>query len=211
MRITLPSASRYFGAAHFGFSTPGSAQVLDQRDVAGRVAADDVGVPVAIPIEAARRRQRPELHVIGLLLEITRREELRRAIRGQFAGVFDERHAAVLVAHDQVDVPVLVPVDRGRRDHLQVHHQRLAVGGLQPFAGRVFRRGARPKVLEVSEAIQELATQQIQVAVAVEVGKVRRRPAEDLDWLFACHDFHRRFVLRLGGRAGVAGEIHKAP
>src|SRR5262245_3860364 len=64
--------SRLFHAA--------TAEILDESQVASGVAGDDVEVAVGVPIEADRRGQRAELEIIGLLLEIARRQELGHAI-----------------------------------------------------------------------------------------------------------------------------------
>jgi len=102
----------------------GAAEVLEERDVAGTVAADDVGVAVAVPIKPDRRGERAAFQFVCLLLEIARRKKLRRVVSRELAGVLDERHAAVLVADDEVEVAVLVPINRHGRDHLQVHCER---------------------------------------------------------------------------------------
>ena len=111
---------------------------------------------------------------------------------GQLAGVLDQRHAAVLVADDQVEVAVAVPVERDRHDHLQVHRQRARRRRVvSRSAGGVLRRRARADVLEVRKAVEELAAEQVEVAVAVEVGEVRRRAAERVDRLAVGLDSER--------------------
>ena len=181
----------------------GAAEVLEELEVARRVAAEDVDVAVAVPIEADGRGERAALQVIGLLLEVARREELRRAVGGELAGVQQQRDAPVLVADDEVGMAVLVPVERDRDDHLQVHRERLAVRQLHATTRCVARLRARADVLEVGEAVEELAAQQVEVAVAVEVHEVRRRAAEGVDRLAARFNFARRVVARLRRRAEI--------
>ena len=119
---------------------------------------DDVGVAVAVPIAADRRRQRAALQRVGLLLKVPRRQELRRAIGAELAGVLDERNAAVFVADDQ---------DRSRRRG--PNRTRPARSSPDPSrsgspSGVVTRTpaayfGSRPRadVFEVREAIEKFA------------------------------------------------------
>ena len=105
-----------------------------------------------------------------------------RAAVIDFARVFHQGDSSVFVADDQIEIAVAIPVEGRRRDHLQIHHQRFAVArlaasGPAAYSGSV----AAADVLEIREAIQELAAQQIEIAVAVEVSEVRRRPAVDVD------------------------------
>jgi hypothetical protein len=101
-------------------------------------------------------------------------------VGAQPARVFDQRYPAILVAHDQVEIAVAVRIERHRHDHLQVHHQRRTVVERQPATGRVSRLGSRAGILEIGEAVQEFAAQQIQIAVSVKVGEVRRGTTADL-------------------------------
>ena len=187
-----------------------AAEVFEERNVTRRVPTDDVRVAVAVPIETHRRGERAKLHLVGLLLKVARRKEERRVVGGELPGVLDERHAPVFIAHDEVDGPVLVPIKGRRRDHLQVHRERWAVAGLEPASRRVLRRGARAGVFKVGEAIEEFAADQVEIAIAVEVREVRRRPAERLDRFTARLHLHRLVVAWLRGGAAVADEIHEA-
>ena len=105
--------------------------------------------------------------MLRFLPEVPRLREARHALR-RTAQILHERHTAVLVADDQVDVAVAVPVDGGRRDHLQVHPDWTAVR-FEPPPRSEARRLARAHVLEVGETVEELPADQIEVAVAVEV------------------------------------------
>ena len=186
-----------------------AAEVLDEGDVTGGVAADDVGVAVAIPIEAGWGGERTELHLIGLLLEVAR-----LGVDGRFvvilAGVLDEGHAAVFVAADEVEVAVLVPVDRGRRDHFEIHREIATRVGLDARDKRILRLGARAGVLEIGEPIEELAAEQVEISVAIEVAEIRRRPAVGLHGPIRGHDLLRLVIRRLLVRAGVREQIHVA-
>ena len=104
-----------------------AAFVGEQLDITGRVARENIGVAVAVPIDADRRGQRAALELVGPLLEVGRRQKDRPAIGVQPAGVFHQRHAAIFVADHEVQIVVLVPIEGDRHDHLQVHCQRLAV------------------------------------------------------------------------------------
>ena len=48
-------------------------EVLDKSDVAGSVAADQIFVPIFVPVETAGRDKRAELEHVGLLLKKLRR------------------------------------------------------------------------------------------------------------------------------------------
>ena len=61
MRNGLPSGFQPPRRGPFRLGDARAAQVLEELDVAGRVAADDVGVAVAVPIEADGRGQRAAL------------------------------------------------------------------------------------------------------------------------------------------------------
>jgi len=102
----------------------------------------------------------------------------------ELAGVLDISDASVLVADDKVELAVLVPIERDGCDHLEVHGQRpgrtrqglgfeRGLPSRRPRPGGDSRRqgqppsdgipglGPRPDVLEISEAVQELAAQEI--------------------------------------------------
>ena len=151
-------------------------------------------------------------------------------VGGELPGVLQERHAAVFVADDEVDVAVLVPVERHGRDHLEVHRQgprrageggrlagRLPGGGpglrvgtgrnRQASAWRVAWLGPRPDVFVVGEAIEELAAEHVEVAVAIEVREVRRRPAEGLERSLAGVQLERLCVYGVLVRAFVARDV----
>ena len=186
-----------------------AAQILDEGDIARRVAADEIGVAIAIPIETDGCDESAEFHLIGLLLEIAR-----LGIHGRFvvelAGVLNEGHTTVFIAADQVEVAILVPVDRGWRDHFEIHREILARVGFEANAECILRLGAAAGVLEVGEAVEELAAEQVEVAVVVEVAKVRRRPAKGLHRPVGGVDLLRLVILRRFIGAGVAQQIHIA-
>ena len=175
-------ADRFAGRFEFVGGRParlfdtGAAQVFDERDVPGCVPRDDVRVAIAIPIEAAGRREGSELHIVRLLLEVFRRQELRHAI-DRWSIVLDQRDATVLIADDQVEVSVGIPIERDGDDHFEVHRQRSALTH-QPLPRRIIRLCASAHIWEIREAVEELTTEQVQVAVTIEVGEVRRRETE---------------------------------
>src|SRR5262245_24589900 len=101
-----------------------------------------------------------------------------RAVGGELSAVFDESDAAVFVADNQVMVAVFVPVEGDGNDHLEVHRERIAGGGFQALAGGVARSSARADVFEVGEAIEEFATEEVEVAVVVKIFEVGGGAAE---------------------------------
>ena len=64
----------------------------------------------------------------------------------------------------------------------------------EPAPRRILRRGARADVLEVSEPVEELAADEVEITVPIEVREVRRRPAEGFQRLVADHDAERLLV-----------------
>ena len=182
-----------------------AAEIFDERNVAGGVAADDVLITVSIPIKPHRRRQRAELHLVGFLLKINRRQKLRQSIT-HLAGMFDQRHAAVFIAHNEVDVAIAIPIHRARQNHLQLHGQRFTLMR-ELAAGGIFRRLARAGVFKIREAVHKLAAQQIEIAVPIEVRKVRRWPTVHIHRLAGRLHLGRRGVLRRGGRTLVEHQI----
>ena len=62
-----------------------AAQVFEKLHISGRVARDDVRVAVLVPVAAYRRGQGATLELVGLLLEITRRQKTGRAVVAQLA------------------------------------------------------------------------------------------------------------------------------
>ena len=65
----------------------------------------------------------------------------------------------------------------------------LALGVEQPASCGVGWVSGASVVLEVGEAVEELAAEEVEVAVAVEVGQVGAGPAEDVDRLAAGSSF----------------------
>ena len=63
------------GSSKLRLGDAGSAEVLEERDVSRGIAANEIDISVAIPIEPDWRGERPKLHLISLLLEILRRQE----------------------------------------------------------------------------------------------------------------------------------------
>ena len=137
-----------------------------------------------------RRDEGPKLQRVGLLAKIPWLLEDRPTC-GLRQHVFHKRHAAILIPHNQIDVAIGIPVDRGGRDHLQVHGERLAIVGGQLEARRILRLPARADVLEVGEAVEKLTAEQIEVAVAIEVGEVGARRAIDINRRATSKDFLR--------------------
>jgi hypothetical protein len=162
-----------------GFEPPGGgpprtgdarpAQVLKPLDEACRVARQDVVVAIAIPIDPHWRGQGSALERVGFLLEIHRRAEHGGAVARDPSGVLDERDTTILVAHDEVNVPVAVPVERHRHDHLQFHRQRPAVFSAELDTGLIFRSGAGADVSKIGETIEERPAEQVEVAITVEI------------------------------------------
>jgi hypothetical protein len=113
------------GRGPFGSAILRHAEILEEGDVAGGVAAEDVLLSVAVPVDHEGSGERSELQRIGLLLEIGGlMEDGESGV--DLAGVLDQGDAAVLVSDDEVEVAIVVPIDRSGRDHLHVHHERLA-------------------------------------------------------------------------------------
>ena len=156
---------RPFGAFDFR-----AAEVFDESNVAGGVATDDVLIAIAVPIETDRRGQRAKLHLICLLLKINRRQKLRLAV-AHLARVFHERHTAVFIANDQIDVAIAIPIHRAGQDHFQLHRQHLAAMP-ELAAGGIFGRLARASIFKIGKAVDKLATEQIEIAVAIKVREV---------------------------------------
>ena len=148
----------------------------------------------------------------------------------ELAGVLDISDASVLVADDKVELTVLVPIERDGGDHLEVHGQRTrrprqCLGFErslpsrrtrprghsrrqgQPPSGGILGLGPRPDVLKIGETVQELAAQEIQVSVAVEVREIRRGPAEDLEVLAARPHTYGCLILGLRIGALIAHDI----
>ncbi len=186
-----------------------AAEVFDEGDIPGGVAADEIGVAIAIPIKTNGRDEGTEFHLIGLLLEVAR-----LGIDGRFgvkfSGVLDEGHAAIFIAADEIEVAVFVPVDGRRRDHFEIHREVLACVGFEADAEGILRLCAGAGVLEVGEAVEELAAKQVEIAIAIEVAKVRRRPAKGLHGAVGGVDLLRLVILRRFVGAGVAQQIHIA-
>ena len=152
---------------------------------------------------------------------------------GELPGVLDISHASVFVADDEVELAVLVPIERDGGDHLEVHGQRTrrtrqgfgferslpsrrtCAGGHarrhgQPASGGILGLSPRSYILEIGEAVQELSAKEIQIPVAVEVREIRRGPAEDLKILAGGLDADGRLILGLLVSALVPHEIHEA-
>jgi len=184
------------------------AEVLDEAELAGRVAGDDVLVAVAVPIEADRRGQGAELDLVGLLLKEPRRPE-RRHVLDHSAGILQQGDPAVLLADHQIHVAVAVPIHGRRHDHAEGHGERLAVAG-KVATGRVPWLGPRADVLKPRESVDELAADDVQVAVAVEVSQAGRGHAVDVDRLTARLNLDRLPILRLVGGALVWQQVHVA-
>ena len=121
--------------------------------------------------------------------------------------IFHQSHAPVFLAHNQINVTVLVPVQRYRHDHAQVHLDRFAHIS-QILARGILRTGARSDVFEPGEFIDELAAYQVQVAVAVEIGKIRGRHTIDVHRLSGCRYLLSFTILRLPGGACIADQVH---
>ena len=80
----------------------------------------------------------------------------------------------------------------------------------EPATGGIAGRRPRADVLEISEPIEELAAEQVEIPVAIEVREVRGRPAEDLE-ILAGH-LHARggLILRRLVRTFIAEPIDEA-
>ena len=187
-----------------------AAEVLEELDVARRVAADDVGVAIAVPIKSDRRGERTALQRAGFLLEILRLLEDGRLVRSELARVLDEGHTSIFIATDEILVAVLVPIESHWRDHFQIHAQMLARRIGDANALRIHRRGACAGVLKIGEFVQELTAQQIEIAIAIEVLELRRGATEYIETLARCVDELRLVILRLSGAARVLDEVDPA-
>ena len=185
-----------------------AAEIFDEGDVAGAIARDEVLVAVAVPIDRVGRGERTEFHVGRKLAEIARRQKLRHPADG-FPRVFDERHAAVFITDDQVEITVAVEVHRGGRDHAEVHFHGEA-GAREFAAGSVNGLGARARIFVIGETVAELAADEVEVAVAIEVAPARRRHAEGIDIFAAGLQAHGRGVNGFLRRARVADNVDVA-
>ena len=186
-----------------------AAEIFKKADVTGGVAAHDVIVAVAVPINRHRRGKRAELYARRLLPKKSRRGKKWRAI-GHAAGVLDECHPAVLLSNDQVHVAVAVPVDRARHDHLKIHFQFAAVGLPEPLTGEIAGLRPRAGVFKISQPVEKLAADEIQIAVGVVVREVRRGPPVNIHRRAACLDELLGRVNRPRARAGVAHPVNVA-
>ena len=98
--------------------------------------------------------------------------------------MFDQRHATILIAHNQINVAVAIPIHRTGQDHFQLHRQRFAVV-CELAAGGILGRLTCAGVFKICEAVYKLAAQQIEIAVAIEVRKIRRWAAVHIHRLAA--------------------------
>ena len=135
-------------------------EVLDEAQVAGGVSADQVLVPVAVPVEGEGGDEGTELDLVGLLLEVTRAGEARGTV-DEPSGVFDVRDTAVLLPHHQV--AVAVPVEGHGHDHLEVEVDHAAVV-FEEARLRVPRVFPIADVLKIAEAVEELPAHDVEVA-----------------------------------------------
>ena len=95
-------------------------------------------VAIAIPVKPARGCQGSKLHRVRFLLEVTWRVKLWNAVQ-ELSSILNQGHTTIFIATNKIEIAVLVPVDGGRRDHLEVHREVLARGGLQTHAERILR------------------------------------------------------------------------
>ena len=194
-----------FRQAVFRFS-----QVFKTANVSSRVPAKNIFVTVIVPIVGKWRGECSELQGIGLLLKVSRLVKYRHAIDVSSC-VLNERDATIFIADDQIHIAIAVPIDGCRRDHLQIHHQRLAVA-VRQFASRgVLRRLPTTDILEPGKAVEKLAADQIQIAVTIKVRKVRRWPTVHINITATRFQSNGTIrVLRLFVRAMVFDQIDVA-
>ena len=81
---------------------------------------------------------------------------------------------------------------------------------LEPAAGVVLRLSWRPNIFEVGETIEEFTADQVEVPIAVEVGKVGGRRTEDIDLRATGQDRPWRLIVGLAIGTPVAEPIDVA-
>ena len=127
-------------------------------------------------------------------------------MRSQSIVMIEQGNSPIFISRDNVDVPIPIPIDRNRRDHLQVHQGIALPARVSVLPARFCMR---PHVLKIRESVQEFPADQVQVAVAVEVGEVGRGHAVDVDRLaVAGRELNRVGVLRTRFVPVVENQIH---
>ena len=171
----------------------GRAGVLEIVQVAVEFPDDGVEVAVAVEVGEARRAEGSYVDSVewiggaGLLREIRRR---RRRVE-------EIAQAAVVSPDDGVELAVAVEI--GEAGRAAVPHidavERIGGAGARDEG----RRGGRSGVLEIVQGAEALPDDEVEVAVAVEVGEARRAVGS------ACRSAHMDAIERIGG-AGALGE-----
>ena len=185
-----------------------AAEVFDERDVARAIAGDEILVAIAVPIDGVGRGEGAEFHIGSELTEIARRQKLRHAV-DSLARVFDEGHAAIFVAADDVQETIAVKINRRRRDHAQIHFDRDTCAH-ERASRRVDRFHARAGVFVEGEAVAEFSADQVELSGAAEIAPHRRRHAERIDIFAAGLQAHGRGVNGFLRRARVADNVDVA-
>lgn len=191
-----------------GMLDAGTTPVLQEANVAGRVAAKQIHI--AVPIKAHWRSHRAEIWQTRLLPKV---KEL--SINGHSPGsptarVFDESDATIFVAIDSVKIAVAIPIDHHGRDHLKVHLKRVAILGEEADTRFELWRLPAGGVPKPYEAVGEFTADEIEIAITVEVSEIGRRPTKDLDRAVAGKKSDGKLPSRSVGGANVADQIYKA-
>ena len=151
------------------------------------------------------------MHPVRLATKVDRRVEHRHP-RDDAPGVTVERGAAVLFGGQEIHLAVAVPVDHRRRHDAQIAAEAPAGGIAQETPRRPPRPRPRADVLEIREAVEEVADDHVEIAVAVPVVEHWDGISADLGGQrvlkkdrFGAAPFLRAVTLRL-----VADKIHHA-
>ena len=180
-------------------------EIFDEGDVASGVACDNVVVTITVPVDAVRRDKGAELDVLGLLHEVDGGQELGYAVF-DFTGMLHERDGTVFFADDKVHVAIFIPVDGGGHNHTEIHGEAFTVGG-DHFTGCVVGCCARADVFEIGEVVDKAAAEEIEIAIVVEIGKVGRGHAVDIDAYALAFKADGVFVFGCGRSAGIFDDV----
>ena len=148
--------------------------VILERAIVG--ADHQVKVAVTVQVNEGRRTGVTDIDAVERIGSTGARRVDRR--RGR-ASILEVRKAAVAAAHDQVKIAIAIKVCEGRRRHGTDINAIEGIG--RTGAHYVDRRSARAGVLEIRQAAVARPHQQVEVAVAVDVGEGRSASAADIE------------------------------
>ena len=173
-----------------------AAEVFKELNETCCVAAQDIDVAISIPIKTAWSRQGSAFQRIGFLLKILWSRKQGQPV-SHLIQVFNECDPTVFVSNDQVLISIAVPIKRDRDNHLDGHVKHLAAVVLKRSTSGILGFRSRSDVLDESELVEKLATQQIQVAVFVQVNEVGRRATENFQSLTSRVHKKWHFIVRI--------------